>query len=59
MKRKRGVPKAAVDGENAVVLIPQEQEKPETEAEDPAVVEWNAFAQDHYECESKEEIYWS
>ncbi|KAB5595682.1 PHD-finger protein [Ceratobasidium theobromae] len=49
MKRKRGVPKAAVDGENAVVLIPQEQEKPETEAEDPAVVEWNAFAQDHYE----------
>ncbi|QRV85897.1 transcriptional regulatory protein PHO23 [Ceratobasidium sp. AG-Ba] len=49
MKRKRGAPKPLADVENAVVIIPAEPEKPEPEPEDPAVAEWNAFAQDHYE----------
>ncbi|KAJ1309504.1 hypothetical protein OPQ81_006279 [Rhizoctonia solani] len=49
MKRKRGVPKTAADVEATAILLPEEQENPETEPEDPAVAEWNAFAQDHYE----------
>ncbi|KAG8749798.1 hypothetical protein FRC11_011027 [Ceratobasidium sp. 423] len=49
MKRKRGVPKAAADVEATAILLPEEQEKPEPEAEDPTVAEWNAFAQDQYE----------
>ncbi|CAE6471044.1 unnamed protein product [Rhizoctonia solani] len=48
MKRKRGVPKTAADVE-AAILLPEDQERPEPEAEDPAVVEWSAFTQDHYE----------
>ncbi|KAH7317973.1 hypothetical protein B0J17DRAFT_633993, partial [Rhizoctonia solani] len=48
MKRKRGVPKTAADVE-AAILLPEEQEKPDTEPEDPAAAEWSAFAQDHYE----------
>ncbi|CUA78021.1 Inhibitor of growth protein 3 [Xenopus (Silurana) tropicalis] [Rhizoctonia solani] len=49
MKRKRGVPKAATDIEATAILLPEEQEKPEPEPEDPAVADWAAFAQDHYE----------
>ncbi|CAE7148541.1 unnamed protein product [Rhizoctonia solani] len=49
MKRKRGVPKIALDAEPAAVLLPEEQENPEPEPEDLAAVEWSAFAQDHFE----------
>ncbi|CAE6456223.1 hypothetical protein ACGC1H_006199 [Rhizoctonia solani] len=49
MKRKRGVPKTAGDVEATAILLPEEQEKPEAESEDPAVADWHAFAQDHYE----------
>ncbi|CAE6414973.1 unnamed protein product [Rhizoctonia solani] len=49
MKRKRGVPKTAADVEATAILLPEDQEKPDTEPEDPAVAEWSAFAQDHYE----------
>ncbi|KAG8690973.1 hypothetical protein FRC08_010307 [Ceratobasidium sp. 394] len=50
MKRKRTAPKPLPDADDAVFIVPViEPEKPEPEPEDPAVAEWNAFAQDHYE----------
>ncbi|KAG8748308.1 hypothetical protein FRC10_007699 [Ceratobasidium sp. 414] len=50
MKRKRTAPKPLPDPDDAVFIVPVvEPEKPEPEPEDPAVAEWNTFAQDHYE----------
>ncbi|KEP50402.1 PHD-finger protein [Rhizoctonia solani 123E] len=49
MKRKRGAPKTAGDVEATAILLPEEQDKAEVESEDPAVADWHAFAQDHYE----------
>ncbi|KAG9086003.1 hypothetical protein FRC06_003316, partial [Ceratobasidium sp. 370] len=50
MKRKRVIPKPLPDADDAVFILPViEPEKPEPEPEDPAVADWNAFAQDHYE----------
>ncbi|CCO34594.1 hypothetical protein BN14_08698 [Rhizoctonia solani AG-1 IB] len=49
MKRKRNAPKPLSNIEGAAMDIVIEQDKADTESEDPAAAEWSAFAQDHYE----------
>ncbi|CAE6493443.1 unnamed protein product [Rhizoctonia solani] len=49
MKHRHGAYKVAADVKATAILIPEDREKPESEPEDPAVAEWSALAQDHYE----------